>query len=120
MKARFFPLLVTALFSASLPAFAAKVHVGYDAVGAGNPKIQSEFDSRSSTQVGYQAGPIVSEAARSQGRAFGQQVAAIAKSGSSGDAPPPLAVAAVPVPAAVWLFGTAVLALGLVSRRRAA
>ncbi len=59
-------------------------------------------------------GQAISEAAKRDGREFGAVVSRAARSGEV--VPPP--VAAVPLPAAAWLFGTAMVGLAVVSRKR--
>jgi hypothetical protein len=59
-------------------------------------------------------GEAISRSARDKGREFGSDVSRAARNKSA--APPP--VAAVPLPAAAWLFGSAMLGLAVVGRKK--
>lgn len=64
-------------------------------------------------------GEAVSESAKLNGREFGMAVSEAARLGEV-TPPPASAISAVPIPAAAWLFGTALLGLAGVSRRKKA
>ena len=126
MKKLFLTLIVSLTLPQSITAMAARMDVPTLAGqtqdefggerGVAPQALSSTMDSNvMSPAPGPDFGQSISESAKRDGRQFGQTVSEAARLGDV--VPPP--VSAVPIPPAAWLFGSALLGLGFIKRRKA-